>query len=69
MVKNDLKCNILLLAGVIEKFRNSSIKIFGLFPSHYLSALALSWDAVFNITKPDLQLIQLQTCIYSLRKV
>ena len=39
-----LNCNVLLLAGGFEKFRNNSLKNYGLCPSHYLSALALSWE-------------------------
>ena len=34
-----LKCNVLLLADVFEKFRNNRLKNYGLCPSHYLSAL------------------------------
>ena len=37
-----LECDVLLLADVLEKFTNSSLKNYGLYPSHYLSALALS---------------------------
>ena len=37
-----LKCDVLLLADVFEKFRNNSLKIYGLRPSLYLSAPALS---------------------------
>ena len=33
-----LKCDILLLADVFGKFRNNSLKNYGLCPSHYLSA-------------------------------
>ena len=46
-----LKCDVLLLADVFEKFRNNSLKNYGLCPSHYLSALALSWDTML---KPDM---------------
>ena len=35
-----LKCNVLLLADVFEKNRKNSVKNYGLFPSHYLSAPA-----------------------------
>ena len=38
-----LKCNLLLLAGVFEKFRNNSAKNNGLCLSHYLSAQILCW--------------------------
>ena len=31
-----LKCDILLLADVFEKFRNNSLKNYGLCPRHYL---------------------------------
>ena len=47
-----LKCDILLLADVFEKFRNNSLKNYGLCPSHYL----------------NLNLLQILKCIYSLRK-
>ena len=37
-----LKCDVLLLAKVFEKFRNNNLKNYGLCPSHYLSVSALS---------------------------
>ena len=52
-----LKCDILLLAVVFEKFRNNSLMNCGLCPSHYLSAPALSWDVMLNMTKVELKLI------------
>ena len=52
-----LKCDVLLLADVFEKFRKNSIKNYGLCPSHYLSAPALSWDAMLNMTKVKLEFI------------
>ena len=52
-----LKCDSLLLAYVFEKFRNNSLKNYGLCPSHYLSAAAMSWDAMLNMTKVELKLI------------
>ena len=36
------KCDVLLLAYVFEKFRNDILKNYGLCPSHYFSAPALS---------------------------
>ena len=50
-----LKCDVLLLADVFEKFRNNSLKNYGLCPSHYLSAL--SWDAMLDMTKIKFELI------------
>ena len=35
-----LKSDVLFLANVFEKFRNNSLKNYGLCPSHYLSAPA-----------------------------
>ena len=52
-----LKCDILLLADVSGKFRNNGLKNYGLSPSHYLSAPALSCDPVLNMTKAQLELI------------
>ena len=52
-----LKCDVLLLAKVFEKFRNNNLKNYGLCPSHYLSVSALSWDAMLNMTKVELKLI------------
>ena len=52
-----LKCDVLLLADFSEKCRNDSLKDYGLCPSHHFSALALSWNAILNITKVELGLI------------
>ena len=52
-----LKCGVLLLADVFEKFRNNSLKNYGLCPRHYLSAPALSWDAMLNMTKTEFEII------------
>ena len=46
-----LKNGVLLLADVFEKFRNNSLKNYWLCPSHYLSAPALSWDAMLTMRK------------------
>ena len=54
---HDLNCEVLLLADVFEKFRNNTLKYYGLFPSHYLSASTLSRDAMLNMTKVELELI------------
>ena len=52
-----LKGNVLLLADVFEKFRNNSLKNYGLSSSYYLTALVLSWDAILNMTKTGLEVI------------
>ena len=52
-----LKCDTLLLADIFEKIRNNSFKNYGLCPSYYLSAPTLSWDAMLNMTKVELELI------------
>ena len=63
-----LKCDVLLLADVFEKFRNNSLKNNGLCPSHYLSASYLSWHAILKSQKLSQNLLQILTCTYSLRK-
>ena len=52
-----LKCDVLLLAGVFEKFTNSSLKNCILCMIHYLSTPTLSWDPMLNMTKVELELI------------
>ena len=65
-----LKCEVLSLADVFEKFRNNSLKNYRLYPSHYLSAPGLSWDAMLKMTKVEfLNLFQILTPTYSLKKV
>ena len=46
-----LKCDVLLLVDVFEKFRNNSFTNYRLCPSHYLSAPGLSWDAMLKMKK------------------
>ena len=43
-----LKCDVLLLVDVFEKFRNSSLKKFGSCSSHYLSASTLNMYEMLN---------------------
>ena len=52
-----LKCDVLLLADVFEKFRNNNLTNYKLCPSKYLSVPALSWDAMLNMTEVGLELI------------
>ena len=46
-----LKCDVLLLEDVFEKFRNNSLKNHGLCLSRYLRSQALNWDAIINMTE------------------
>ena len=39
------QCDTLLLADAFEKFRDTCIEIYGLDPSHFLSAPWLAWQA------------------------
>ena len=41
--------DILLLADFSEKFGNNSLMNYGLCPSHYLSTVVSSWDAILNM--------------------
>ena len=50
-----LKCDVLSLADVFKKFRNNSMKNYGLYTSHYLGAPGLSWDAMLKMTKIELE--------------
>ena len=40
-----VQCDTLMLADVFEKFRDTCIEIYGLDPSHFLSAPGLAWQA------------------------
>ena len=62
-----LKCDTLILDDVLGKFRNNSLKNYGLLPSHYLSAPG--WDAMLKMTKLNLSLFKILICMYYLRKV
>ena len=52
-----IKCDVLLLAGTFENFRNNSLKNYGLCPGHYLSVSALNRVAMLNMIKVELELI------------
>ena len=53
----NLKCDVLLLTDMFEKFRTKNLKNYGLSASHYLGAPNLSWDAVLKMRKSELELI------------
>ena len=52
-----LKCGVLLLADVFKKFKDNSLRNYGLCASHYLSTPGLSQDALLKMTKIELELI------------
>ena len=52
-----LKCDFLLLADAFKKFRNKSLKNYGLCLSHYLNTPGLIWDAILKMAKIKLELI------------
>ena len=47
----------LLLADIFEKFRDKCIEIYGLDPSHFLSAPGLTWQAFLKETEVELELL------------
>ena len=49
--------DVLLMADVLENFRNNNLKIYGLDPGHYFTAPGLSWDACLKITGVELELL------------
>ena len=52
-----LKCDVLLLADVFENFVNNRLKNYGSKSSDYMSAPALIWNAMLNMTKVELEFI------------
>lgn len=52
-----LKCDVLLLCDIFEKFRCMSLTYYNLDPCYYVSSPALSWDAMLLYTKIKLDLI------------
>ena len=49
--------DVLLLADIIEDFRNICMNHYGLNPAWYFSAPGLAWDAALKITKVQLELL------------
>ena len=52
-----VQCDALLPADVFEKFRDTCIEIYGLDPSHFLSAPGLAWQACLKKTNVNLELL------------
>ena len=53
-----LKEDVLLLADLFEKSIPTYLKYYGLDSCHYFSAPGLSWDAMLNMTKIELEKIK-----------
>ena len=52
-----LKCDVLLLCDVFEKFIDSCLKYYGLDTCHYFSSPGLAWDAMLKMSGVRLRLI------------
>ena len=50
-----VQCDTQSLADVFEKFRDKCIEIYGLDPSHFLSAPGLAWQACLKKTNVNLE--------------
>ena len=52
-----VQTDTLLLVDLFEKFRDTCIEIYGLDPSHFLSAPGLAWQACLKKTEVKLELL------------
>ena len=52
-----LKTDVLLLYNVFEKFINTCLNYYGLYPCHYFSSPGLAWDAMLKMTKIELVIL------------
>ena len=52
-----LKCDVLLLCDVFEKFIDTCLEYCGLDPCHYLSSPGLAWDAMLKMSGVSLRLL------------
>ncbi|CAG9840781.1 unnamed protein product [Diabrotica balteata] len=60
--------DVLLLADVFENFRKVCHKEYNLDPCHYITAPALSWDAMLRYTKIELELLTDVDMVHFLKK-
>lgn len=52
-----IKCDVLLLCDIFEKFRKTSLHFYKLDPAYYVTSPSLSWDAMLLYTGTELELI------------
>lgn len=52
-----MKTDILLLADVFEKFRNTCLNLYELDPAQYYTLPGLSWDAMLKYTRVNIELL------------
>ena len=52
-----VQSDTLLLADVFENFRNMCIKVYELYPAHFLSLPGLAWQACLKRTSIELELL------------
>ncbi|XP_072377602.1 uncharacterized protein [Diabrotica undecimpunctata] len=60
--------DVLLLADVFQNFRKVCHKEYNLDPCHYITAPALSWDAMLRYTKIELELLTDVDMVHFLKK-
>lgn len=53
-----MESDVMLLADVFERFRNDSLKNYGLDPAHFATAPGLSWHACLKMTKIRLDVVR-----------
>ena len=52
-----VQSDTLLLADIVESFRDKCIEIYGFYPAHFLSAPGLAWQACLKKTGVNLELL------------
>ncbi|GFY22228.1 uncharacterized protein TNCV_3298711 [Trichonephila clavipes] len=63
-----VKTDILILADIIEHFRDVCLKTYNLDPAWYFTAPGLSWDAMLKTTKIELEMLDDYNMVLMLEK-
>ena len=63
-----VQSDALLLADVLENFRNMCIKVYELDPAHFISAPGLAWQACLKKTKVKLELLTVVDALLMVEK-